>query len=221
MIRQRDRSGLSLLLRPSLAGFGGGAAIWLACELIGITLAAPALTETESFDTFSLSAMFVLSEAGLLAGLGGALWVRAIDPRAPHCIDPGGVIAEIFGATAASLSLGVLLALAVMIRGLNGRIPLSANGNVWCGLLLALLGTAWIIALLRVDRLAPIRWINAVAVVALLMILFASSFAIPMFLVGAREWTPIVLLVVAPLALLATGLVLALTPPAISAVLRR
>lgn len=211
-IRNHDARGIQAPLWPIIAGLGGGGALWLAGGFIWMALAEPALTAPLPIDDVALFSMLVLAEAGLVAGVGGTIWWRALDQHAAARFNRAGIFAGAVATTVSSLGLGAVIVLSVTVRNLSSIVSPGDSGKAWCGLLLALLGTAWIIALLRVRNLEPAKSIAAIGVVALLMILFVVGFAIPSILVDAREWASFALLLVVPLTIVAAIFVLIVIP---------
>lgn len=208
-------------LWPIIAGLAGGGALWLAGGFAWISLAEPALTRPSEINETALLAVLVLAEAGLVAGVGGAIWLKAIEPRPSAAFDGSRVFAGTIIVTASALGLGMVLTLWGTARELGAVEDLARNGEAWCGVLLVTLAIAWIWVLLRLRDVEPTRSLATIVVVVGLMVLFAVSFAIPSVLIRAREWTPFVVLIVAPVTLLGAILVIAFAPRLIRAVAYR
>jgi hypothetical protein len=165
----------------------------------------------------ALFAVLVLAEAGLVGGLGGTVWLKALALRPSPSFEGNHIFARTMIVTALLLGVGMILALWGTVRLVGSAEDLGRNGKAWCGALLVLLATAWIWALLRVRDVEPAQSMATVLIVAALLILFAVGFAVPATLIDAHEWTPIVLLLVAPVSILGATLVARFAPRLIRA----
>ncbi len=208
-------------LWPIVAGLAGGGAICLSGAFLWTSFAGPVLelASLPRLAWITLPTIPDLALSGLVAGAGGAIWLHALEGPFAGRRDSLSIFPSAVTTSAVATSLGVVITLAATFYMLHDTAGLAFNGTFWCGLGLAGLGMAWVVTLIRLSRLAPAGPFHVAVAVVMLTVLCGLTFAIPFMLVSAQEWTPIVMVVVAPLTLGATVLVLAAVPFLIGAIL--